>query len=320
MTSPAIGVDVGGTKILGIVLDNGEILDRIERPTPSGSLGDLGRGLDVALSDLISELLERETGGRSATVGIGLPGMMGSDGVLLAAPNLRSATGAALAQPLAEHLGVPVVLANDADCAVLAESSLGVAKGHDDVLMATLGTGIGGGIISGGRLVRGGRGYAGEIGHMVLDPGGPLCPCGSRGCWEQFASGTAIGRLGRDAARAGRLAGVLAAAGDDPEAVRGEQVTAAAQAGDLEALVLVDEVAWWLARGLVNLVAVLDPSIIVIGGGLSANADLLIEPVRRLLPTMVEGGRDRPVIEVAAAELGPDAGAIGAALLGNGER
>ena len=319
MTSPAIGVDVGGTKILGIVLAEGAIVDRVERPTPSAPSGDLGRRLDEAIAEVVAELLEREPGSRSTTVGVGLPGMMGTDGVLLAAPNLRSAAGASLQAPLQAKLDLDVSLANDADCAVLAESRLGVARGHDDVVMATLGTGIGGGLIAGGRLLRGGRGYAGEIGHMVLDPGGPMCPCGSRGCWEQFASGTALGRLGRDAARAGRLAGILRAVGGDPEAVRGEDVTQAAQAGDPEALRIIDEVAWWLARGLANLVAVLDTTMIVIGGGLSANADLLVGPVGELLPSMLEGGRDRPAIMVAAAQLGPEAGAIGAALLGRGD-
>jgi glucokinase len=306
--------------MLGVVLDGDVVIDAWERPTPTGSIADDGRAVLEQLTALLGDVLASRPGAEAATIGVGLPGMLGADGVLLAAPNLLSAQGAAIAPRLEEAFGRRVVLANDADCAAIAEAAVGVARMHDDVLLVTLGTGIGGGIIAGGRLLRGGRGYAGEIGHVVIDPGGPQCPCGARGCWEQFASGTALGRLARDAARAGRLAAVLDEAGGDVDAVRGEQVTRAAAAGDAEALVLVEEVAWWLARGLANLVAVLDPTMIVLGGGLATHGELLVDPVRRLLPGMLEGGRSRPGIEVVLAELGPRAGAVGAALLGRGEQ
>ncbi len=147
--------------------------------------------------------------------------------------------------------------------------------------MVTLGTGIGGGAVVGGRLMLGAHGFAGEIGHMVLDPHGPPCPCGKRGCWERFASGTGLGRLAREAAQAGRLDEVVRLAGGDPEAVRGEHVTAAALAGDPGALEVMDTFAWWLALGLANLANALDPSVIVLGGGVIAAHAAVMGPVRR---------------------------------------
>ena len=144
--------------------------------------------------------------------------------------------------------------------------------------MVTLGTGIGAGIITSGRLLHGAQGFAGEPGHMVVDPNGPPCPCGKRGCWERFASGSGLGRLARDAASGGRLDAAVALAGGDPEAVRGEHVTASARAGDVESQAVLDELARWIALGLANLVNVLDPALIVIGGGLVEAADLLLPP------------------------------------------
>ena len=134
--------------------------------------------------------------------------------------------------------------------------------------MVTLGTGIGGGAVLGGRLLEGAHGFAGEVGHMVIDPQGPPCPCGKRGCWERFASGTGLGRLAREAAHAGKIPAVVTLAGGDPEAVRGEHLTAAALAADPGALEVMDVFGWWLALGLANLANALDPSVIVLGGGL----------------------------------------------------
>lgn len=179
--------------------------------------------------------------------------------------------------------------------------------------MVTLGTGIGGGVITGGTLLRGAHGFAGELGHMVVDPTGPPCPCGKQGCWERYASGTGLGRLAREAAEGGRLDAVVALAGGDEDAVRGEHVTQAARAGDPAALQLLDQLAWWIALGLANLANILDPSVVVIGGGLVEAADLLLEPVRRHFGELVMGGSARPAPRIVAAELGEQAGAIGAA-------
>ena len=162
--------------------------------------------------------------------------------------------------------------------------------------------------------MRGRAGFAGEIGHVIVDPSGPRCPCGRRGCWERYASGAGFARLTSEAAAAGRLTALVAATGD-AESVRGEDVTRAAAAGDPEALAVLDDVGWWLALGLANLAAVLDPQRFVLAGGLVEASTLLLPPTRRHLLGLLEAGSSRPEIEVVAAELGTRAGAIGAALL-----
>ena len=210
--------------------------------------------------------------------------------------------------------GATTVVLNDATAACWAEHSVGAARGFDDVLMVTLGTGIGGGMVAGGRLLDGTHGFAGEIGHIVIDPHGPPCPCGKRGCWERFASGDGLGRLAREAALAGKLDCAVKAAGGDPEAVRGEHVTEAALDGYPEALAVIKEFAWWLAVGLANLCNVLDPSVIVLGGGLIEAQEAVIGPLRDAFADLVEAPSARRV-QVVPARLGEKAGAVGAALL-----
>src|SRR5205823_7234153 len=165
----------------------------------------------------------------------GVPGLVDRDGVLRVAPNLRGAAGLAVRQEMQARVGVPVQADNDATCAAWGERALGAARGLDEVVLVTLGTGIGGGLISGGRIQRGANRFAGEIGHMVVDPSGPPCPCGRRGCWERYASGSGLGRLAREAAHAGLAPRVVDLAGGDPEAVRGEHVSAAMAEGDAAA-------------------------------------------------------------------------------------
>jgi glucokinase len=320
VTHPAVGIDVGGTKLLGVVVsDDGEVLVEARWPTPLAS--DVpGVALVAEVARLVGEL----TGGlgpdaATTPVGVGVPGMLSYEGVLVFSPNLKSASGADLARLLAPLLGDRrVAVANDADAAVVAEQRLGAAKGFDDVVMVTLGTGIGGGVISGGRLVRGSNGFAGEIGHVVVDTSGPRCPCGKRGCWERYASGAGVARLAREAAIAGRLGSVVASVGD-PESVRGEDVTRAAAEGDDEARQILEEVSWWLALGLANLAAIFDPACFVLGGGLSEASALLVPSTNLHLAGMLEASAVRPAIPVLPAALGPRAGAIGAALLARDE-
>ncbi|MGH9082775.1 MAG: ROK family protein, partial [Acidimicrobiales bacterium] len=256
-------------------------------------------------------------GSHPVRVGVGVPGMVDRrHGILRFSPNLPGAAGTDMAGLLADRLpGAAVHLDNDANCAALAELRLGAAEGAADALVVTLGTGIGGGLVTAGRLRSGAYGYAGEIGHMVVDPAGPPCPCGRRGCWERYASGGGLGRLAREAAYAGSLHGAVALAGGDPELVRGEHVTRAALAGDPGALDVLDELGWWVALGLANLAAVLDPEVIVVGGGLAQVGDLLLAPARRAFAELVEGGGCRPAIDIVPATFGERAGAIGAALL-----
>ena len=217
---------------------------------------------------------------------------------------------------LVERLGVEVVIDNDATCALLAESTIGNAQGVRDAVLVTLGTGIGGGVLAGGVIQRGANGFVGEMGHMVVDPEGPDCPCGRRGCWERFASGSALAHFGRVAAAAGDACPPCSKlAGGDPEAVTGEHVTAAARAGDAAALRILDGFGRWVGIGLVNLTNLLDPELFVLGGGLVELRDLIVEPIRHWLGQLLYAPSFRPHPRLEIARLGQRAGAIGAAML-----
>lgn len=318
MSALAVGVDVGGTKVLALaVADSGEIIDRERVLTPHATADYAGGATAQAVLEVVTALATRNNVELSdLVVGVGLPGMMSRDGVLVFAPNLPSASGADFAALLcSKDNSLRVVCENDADCAVVAEHRLGAARGVNDVVMVTLGTGIGGGIISGGELVRGRSGFAGEIGHMVVDARGPRCPCGGRGCWERYASGAGVARLTREAAAAGRLSNLVAQRGGDIDAVRAEDVTAAAASGLEEALDVIDEVGWWLALGIANLAAILDCGTFVVGGGLVEASTLLLGAARRHLSSLVEGSDARGEIHLVASHFGEQSGAVGAALI-----
>ena len=279
----SIGLDVGGTKILGVVVDAaGRLLEEVREPTPATD----GQALVRAMTAAVSALRARhpDVGG----VGAGIAGAVTPEGVVRYSPNLPGLVEAPVGKLLAEATGLPVRTENDATCALWAEHLLGAARGAGDVLFVALGTGIGGGLILDGQLVRGAHGFAGEIGHMVVVADGIPCVCGRLGCWERYASGTALG---------------------------GEGVTLAAREGDPAALRAFDELAGWVALGLVNLVQALDVERIVIGGGLAEAADILIPRVRVAYDERAVAPGHRPPVEIVAATLGDRAGAIGAALL-----
>ena len=304
-----IGIDLGGTKCHGIVLDgSGGIVAEHREPTRQGNDGVLGVLTDVArvLRDKVPQV---------SAIGVGVPGLVDAFGILRVAPNVPEVHDLDVRGLLGERLGMPVVVDNDATAACWAERELGAARGADDCLLVTLGTGIGGGIVSNGRLVRGAHGYAGEIGHMIVDVTGPLCVCGQRGCWERYASGNGLAWLAREAAAEGRAGSVLNAAGGDVDAVRGEHVTAAAAAGDAEARAIMSTFSRWIGLGLANLANIFDPSIIVLGGGLIEASETLLAPVRAALEEITLGTAARPQLRVVPAALGERAGSIGAALL-----
>ena len=296
-----IGIDVGGTKILVV---SGSPDRDLRLPTPRG-----GARVVEAIAAAVDEL-----GGADA-VGVGVAGLVDRRGVLRIGPNLPGVIGFPYRDALWERLEVPIAVDNDATTAMWAELQMGAARGATEAVLVTLGTGIGGGHVSGGVLQRGAHGFAGEPGHMVVDPRGPLCPCGRRGCWERFASGSGLGRLARDAAAAGRAGRIVELAGGDPEAVRGEHVTTAAAEGDRGAIAVLREFGWWVALGIANLVNVLDPEVVVVGGGLAEAGELLIGPVRERFGELVLAPDHRPPVRIVAAELGERAGAIGARLL-----
>jgi glucokinase len=306
---PVVGVDVGGTKLLAVRLDpdGGVTADHFQASPKDGP----------GVVEEVAAAARRLSGhARAGAVGVGVPGLVDGTGLVRFAPNLPGLAGTSLTQALGDALpGWTVWVGNDATAACWAECDRGAARGQDEVLMVTLGTGIGGGMVSGGRLVEGANRFAGEFGHMVVDPHGPRCPCGKKGCWERFASGSGLGALGREMAIAGEAPRLVALAGGDPEMVRGEHVTAAAAEGDPSALEIMNRFGWWVALGLANLANALDPGLIVVGGGLITAGDVLIEPTRRAFAALVEAPWARGGIRIEPAALGSRAGAIGAGLL-----
>ena len=316
MAGVAVGVDLGGTKLAARALDPAapaEVLGETRVDTPRGAEA-IAEAVAAAVQTVATTAAVAERGGIAA-IGVGVAGLVDREAVLRVAPNLTGVRDLALAPVLRARFGVPVVVDNDANCATWAELRAGAARGARDAVLVTLGTGIGGGIVAGGRLQRGAHGFAGEPGHMLVDPAGPPCPCGRRGCWERYASGSGLGRLARDAAAAGRARRVVALAGGDAEAVRGEHVARAAMEGDPEAVAVVRDFAWWVAVGVANLVNLLDPEVVVVGGGLAEMGELLLEPVREAFAGLVLADEARGDVRIVRARLGAEAGAVGAALL-----
>jgi glucokinase len=321
----AFGVDIGGTKVLWVALGTSERIVAEARVSTPAQQGEGEAGTDAlavgrAVAAVVAELdaaagSPPSPGVAAPAVGVGAPGMLDRAGHLRFAPNLPQAQGIDWNGLIGDQLpGRTILIENDANFAALAEHRLGAAQGYSHVLMVTLGTGIGGGLIVDGRVQVGGHGFAGEIGHMVVDPAGPPCPCGRRGCWERYASGGGLGVLAREAALAGRLPEVVRLAGGDAEGVRGEDVSAAAAAGDPDARRVVAEVGWWVGFGLANLACVIDPECIVLGGGLVSAGDLLLTAAREAFAELVEGGAVRTETVIVTAAFGERAGAVGAAL------
>ncbi|MGZ8763556.1 MAG: ROK family protein [Acidimicrobiia bacterium] len=309
MSVLTIGADIGGTNVrVAVVAADGVEVARRLAPSPSDDW-------DAMREQLLALVAALRTEHDIAAVGIGAAGMVDRDGVIHYAPNVRGFLGTPVQAEIAAGTGLPTIVDNDANAAALGELTHGAARGVRDALVITLGTGIGGGIVSDGRVLRGAHGFAAEVGHFTVDPNGPLCACGEIGHWEAVASGTALGRLARAAARLGDAPAVLKVAGGDPEAVFGKHVTEAARAGAADALALIDRYAAAVAVGFVGLANILDPEIIVVSGGLIDDGDLLLGPVREAFDGHVEGARFRPTPRIVAAELGGRAGTIGAATL-----
>lgn len=308
----ALGMDLGGTKLLGVAIDAaGLVVSEVRVPAPAGASDIVQTVLQVAAE------LEQEAG--SGPLGVGMPGLVTPEGMLRFAPHLPGVIDLPLQRLLREALpGRAVLVDNDVTSATAGEAALGAARGAAEVLMVALGTGIGGGAITRGSLLRGAHGFAGEIGHIVVDPTGPPCPCGRRGCWEQFASGSALGSQGSSAARAGRASTVLQLAGGDAGAIRGEHVSRAAASGDSEAIEVLAAFGRWVALGIANLVNVLDPELVVVGGGLVEAGEIVLGPVREGYRELAPAVQVRRPVRIVGAALGERAGAVGAAVLARG--
>lgn len=307
-----IGLDLGGTKCLGVALRGNEVVAERREETPEGSEDAIVDLLEQVASELIDDA------GRPTAIGVGAPGLVTLDGVFLFGPNVPELTTVDLRSILTKRLGVSVEVENDAAAAAWGEFEMGAARDVSSAVVVTLGTGVGGGLIANDELIRGAHGFAAELGHLAVSTEAD-CVCGKRGCWETLASGTALGEQARQAvasATKSESADLLARAGGKVADIDGEQVTAAAKAGDLLALDVLDQFAEHVALGLGHLVEVLDPELIVVGGGLVEAGDVLLDPVRRKIANHVYAAELRDLPPVVGAELGERAGAIGAALLG----
>jgi glucokinase len=311
VTSPVVvGVDIGGTKVLaGVVDDEGRVLATARRSTP-------GRRVQAWMVEdaLVTAVLEVADGAPLAAVGVAAAGFVDADGEkVVFAPHLPW-VGEPVRARLEERWRAPTALDNDANCAALAEWTYGAARGADTALMITLGTGIGGALVADGRVLRGTNGMAGEFGHMQLVPDGLDCECGGRGCWEQYCSGRALVRYSRE--RIGVQPTVMdEACGGVGGRLTGPMVTTAAEAGDEVALQAFAHVGDWLGVGAANLIAAVDPDSVVVGGGVSAAGEKLLEPARTAVRRTLVGARHRRIPELLRAELGPEAGLVGAAEL-----
>jgi glucokinase len=308
---PTIGIDVGGTKIAaGLVGEDGAIADRMQSPTEA----ERADAIVEAIVGVAREL--RDAHSDAAAVGVGAAALVDvRAGIILGGPNLAY-RDVALGETLSYALGIPAIVDNDANVAALGEAMYGAGRDAGDQVMITVGTGIGSGIIIDRHVYRGHHGVGGELGHMVIDPDGPVCACGNRGCWEAMASGRAIGHLARQRVDGGAGASVLAMAGGDPAAITGELVGEAAVGGDPFARDVVTEIGRLLGVGLANVVNIFDPEIIVVGGGAAAGTgELLLEPARESMMAHIVGLGWRKPVRVVGAQLGNDAGLVGAAVL-----
>lgn len=305
-----IGIDVGGTKVLGgVVNSSGEILVDARRDTPREG----GQALTHAIAEVARELMGKYSVG---SVGISAAGFVSSDRkTILATPNIAGWNGVDLDAQLTDLIGVPVVIENDANAAAWGEAIFGAGRGHDNLLIVTVGTGIGGGIVLNGNLHRGGFGIAAEIGHMRVVPEGHLCGCGVRGCLEQYASGSALMRHAREAISATpELARNLLSLGNGTvDGLTGKHITEAAQAGDAVALAAFNTTAHYLGAGIASLSVILDPTRIVIGGGVVAAGEILLEPTRQSLIRHMPFAGKHPYPDIVPAQLGNQAGLVGVA-------
>jgi glucokinase len=307
--SLTIGVDIGGTKVAAGVVDaDGKIVEHLRRDTPSLDANEI----EDTISDVVTELQKKH---EVMAVGIGAAGFIDVTGShVLFAPNLAW-RNEPLRDEVAKRVGLPVLVENDGNSAAWAEVRFGAARGERDVVMVTVGTGIGGGIILDGQLYRGQFGIAAEMGHMQVVPNGRRCGCGKRGCWEQYSSGRALVREAREIAffDPDRARDLLSRGDGTADGITGPHVTEAALTGDPAAVEAFEHVGFWVGVGLASLALVLDPGVFIVGGGVSEAGDLLLHPAKVAFEKRLPGATYRPIAGVRRAELGNEAGLVGAA-------
>jgi glucokinase len=308
--SLTIGIDVGGTKVLGGVVDeSGKVLTTARKDTPRQG----GSALTQTIADVAKELLAQHS---VSSVGVSAAGFVSSDRkTMLAAPNIADWNGVDLDGQLTKLIGLPVVIENDANAAAWGEAKFGAGKNQDHMMMLTVGTGIGGGIVVNGALYRGAYGIAAEFGHMRVVPDGHICGCGARGCFEQYASGNALLRHAREAINASpEVARNLLSRGDGTVAgLTGQAITEAARDGDPVALAAFNTTGQWLGAGIASLSVLLDPACVVIGGGVIDAGEILLKPTRESLERNTPFAGKHPYPKIIAAQLGNEAGLVGVA-------
>ena len=302
----AIGVDIGGTKIAaGVVTPEGEISNKVRYPTP-GEPEHLVRTIARAIQEVGDGY---EVGG----VCLALPGLiLAQENKVIFAPNLHSIEGIPLKEELEPEIGFQITIENDASAAAWGEFRFRAGSDVDHLVFVTLGTGVGGGVISHGTLLRGAQGAGGELGHMTIQANGPRCGCGNHGCLESLASGTAIQRRAREVAgeQPDSELGKLAVRGEVP----GEEVTRLAGEGDTAARSILEETGQWLGIGLAGFVNIFNPEMVAVGGGVAEAGDLILEPARKEVHLRARSP-SRDLVEIRQATLGPESGMLGAAAL-----
>jgi glucokinase len=305
-----IGIDVGGTKVLGGVVDeSGKVLTTARKDTPRQG----GTALTQTIADVAKELLAQHA---VSSVGVSAAGFVSSDRkTMLATPNIADWNGVDLDHELTKLIGLPVVIENDANAAAWGEAKFGAGQNQNHMMMLTVGTGIGGGIVVNGQLYRGAFGIAAEFGHVRVVPEGHLCGCGARGCFEQYASGNALLRHAREAINASpEVARNLLSRGDGTVAgLTGQAITEAARDGDPVALAAFNTTGQWLGAGIASLCVLLDPACVVIGGGVIDAGEILLKPTRESLERNMPFAGKHPYPEIVAAKLGNEAGLVGVA-------
>jgi glucokinase len=307
--SLSIGIDVGGTKIAaGVVAEDGHLIASTRTDSPAEEPNEIADDIAGLVAELVAEH-------PVTSVGVAAAGFIDlARTEVMFAPNLAWREEP-LRDLIADRVDLPVVLENDANAAAWAEYRFGAGQGARSLLMVTIGTGIGGGLVLGGHVFRGGFGVAAEFGHMRVVPGGRLCACGLHGCWEAYGSGTGLTARARELAAESpaRAKVLLQLAGGDINGIKGPMVSQAAEAGDLVAKESFLDLARWIGEGLGSLAAVIDPDVIVVGGGVSESEELDMDRIRAAFATAETGFGHRPAPEIRRAALGNDAGLIGAA-------
>tara|TARA_B100000902_G_scaffold377037_1_gene408870 strand:- start:6760 stop:7734 length:975 start_codon:yes stop_codon:yes gene_type:complete len=306
------GFDIGGTSIRGLALGHDRELTQLHQKK---HLGDL-KSIVNSIVD-ISMQIQITTNKKIRSIGIGCAGLVDSNGVVKTSPNIQAIENFPLRTEVEEKMQIPVLVENDANCAAWAEAKLGSAQNSNNAIVVSFGTGIGAGILLNGELQKGASGYAGEIGHMVIEKEGLACPCGKRGCWEQYASGSALGKIANEVLDDKTIIKMKSKTDFQNTSITSEQIGIAAQENHPEAIRVIKVYSEQVAIGLGNLTKALDPEVIILGGAITAIGEPLLQPIKESYAEIADSGLDSANVEIRLARFGNKAGSIGAAIFAN---